>query len=88
MGTRGRAALRRVGAGEAGDRRRLMDGAWGQLWAATSHCDTNQMVCLSVPSPPVSLSPSLLASLAGRGQPEAEGGHPEEHGDRPGSGDA
>ena len=43
---------------------------------------------LSVPSHPVSISPSLLTTLPGRGQPEVEGGHPEEHGDRPGSGDA
>lgn len=30
----------------------------------------------------------ILVSLPSRGQPEAEGGHPKEHRDGPGSGDA
>ena len=56
--------------------------------AAISLRKTNQRTGLSVLSLPMSLSPSLWTTLPGRGQPEVEGGHPEEHGDWPGCGDA
>lgn len=77
-----------MGAGETCGGRSLMDWGGGQSWSATSPRNTNQMSRLSVPSHPVSASPPLLASLPRRGQPEAEGGHPEEHRDGPGGGDA
>ena len=48
---------------------------------------TRGLVSLSPATP--CLSPhALLATLPRRGQPEVEGGHPEEHGDGPGGGDA